>query len=146
MNLERLTWYKEHRHEVLSFNDRDMADMSIEKLQSMTAKTRQKWVLRFDCLRTVYEQELATTATGQKTLNDYFDVPAPPTITMDPKYKSSCPQPRRVQRTLDMGYHFSFRKTKSPKSRPRLNKPKQNTRKLVQRTLFDCKPRQDDPK
>jgi hypothetical protein len=143
MNFERLLWYKKHRHEVLSFNDRDMADMSSEKLQSMTAKTRRKWILRFDRLRTVYEQELATIATGQRTLNDYFDIPASPVT--DPKYKSSCPQPRRVQRTLDTGYHLSFRKSKST-PRPRLNTPKRSERKLVQRTLFDCKPRQDDSK
>ncbi|KAL7510779.1 hypothetical protein ACHAXN_007669, partial [Cyclotella atomus] len=114
-NWERLARYRQHRHKVLAFDDRDLADISIEKLQAMTAKTRRKWVSRLDRLRTVYEKELETISTGQQVLNQYFDIPrSPPRAT---RQKSTCQRTRRTQTNLFDGLDISVRKRKSKSRR-----------------------------
>jgi uncharacterized protein YjiS (DUF1127 family) len=132
-NWERLALYRQHRHKVLAFDDRDLADISIEKLQAMTAKTRRKWVSRLDRLRTVYEKELETISTGQQVLNQYFDIPrSPPRAT---RQKSTCQRTRRTQTNLFDGLDISVRKRKSKSRRQPVTR---SVRKMVQRTLFEC--------
>lgn len=136
LNWERLHWYRQHRHEVLAFEDRDLADMSMEKLQAMTAKTRRRWISRLDRLRMVHERESAVIATGQSVLNDYFDIPRTPTRA--PRQKSVCQKAHKTQRSLFDGMNISVRR--SPR-KPRIGQRQTPGRRMVQRTIFDCNPR-----
>jgi uncharacterized protein YjiS (DUF1127 family) len=110
-NWERLAWYRQHRHKVLAFDDRDLADISLERLQAMTAKKRKKWVSRLDRLQNVYERELETISTGQQILNKYFNIPRSPPWA--PRQKSTCKTTRRKQSNLFDGLNISIRKRKS---------------------------------
>ena len=73
-NFDRLRWFREHRHEVFALNDRDLADISDERIRAMRAKTRRQWVRRLDKLKETYESEIQQLEAGQQVLSQYFEV------------------------------------------------------------------------
>ena len=73
-NFDRLRWFREHRHEVFALNDRDLADISDERIRAMRAKTRRQWVRRLDKLKETYELENQQLEAGQQVLSRYFEV------------------------------------------------------------------------
>jgi hypothetical protein len=71
-NEEKLPWYREPRHEVLSFADRDFADHSDEAIQAMTQYVKHEWIKRLDGMSEAYREDLKHTQAGQQVITEFI--------------------------------------------------------------------------
>ena len=64
----RIKWYVEHQHEVLSYGDLFLAKIDVGTLQTMRTATNQRWLRHLDIAREIYERERKQTGGGQKRI------------------------------------------------------------------------------
>jgi hypothetical protein len=120
-NENKLRWYREHHHEVLSFADRDFADHSDEAIQSMTQYTKHEWIKRLDGMSEAYQEELKCTQAGQWVITEFIATrPGLPRLSV-PSSPQQTPEP--TQQTLFDVTNVTIRKT-PPRRKKRQSVPR----------------------
>ncbi|KAL7505232.1 hypothetical protein ACHAXN_004474 [Cyclotella atomus] len=133
-NEEKLKWYRDNRHELLAFVDRDFVDHSNEEIQAMTQKTKHEWVKRLTSMSESYKEELKLTQVGQRVMTEFIGKsPGTPRRSTPVTPAES---PRMTQQTLFDSPELTI-KTRPSNRRRKKQEPQQPAKRLVQRTLFE---------
>ena len=74
---ERILWYVEHRHELLSHHDQFLASIDLSRLDGMRRKTKKKWLTHLDKAEAAYRIELKARKKGQHTMWSYLGMADP---------------------------------------------------------------------
>ena len=74
---ERILWYVEHRHELLSHHDQFLASIDLSRLDGMRRKTKKKWLTHLDKAEAAYRIELKARKKGQHTMWSYLGMVDP---------------------------------------------------------------------
>ena len=67
-----LTWYVNHRRDVLSNHDTFLARMDVSTLHRIRLETKREWVHRLDMARDAYTNELRQRANSQNVITRYL--------------------------------------------------------------------------
>jgi hypothetical protein len=133
-NEEKLKWYRDNRHELLAFVDRDFVDHSNEEIQAMTQKTKHEWVKRLTSMSESYKEELKLTQVGQRVMTEFIGKsPGTPRRSTPVTPAES---PHMTQQTLFDSPELTI-KTRPSNRRRKKQEPQQPAKRLVQRTLFE---------
>ena len=71
---ERITWYVQHKQDVLAHQDQFLAQHDVTRLHKMRRKTKREWVRHLDRARKAYDIERKQVASAQNVLTRYFPV------------------------------------------------------------------------
>ena len=65
---ERILWYVEHRHKLLSHHDQLLVSIDLSRLGGMRRKTNEKWLTHLRKAEVAYCIKLKAQKTGQHTM------------------------------------------------------------------------------
>jgi hypothetical protein len=71
---QKLNWYRDNRHTVLSLSDRHLANIDEEDINKMGKNTRRKWVQHLDRLQEIFKKENTGRDEGQQTITKHFEI------------------------------------------------------------------------
>ena len=71
---DKLNWYREHRHTLLSAQDRHLANKDEEEIAKMGRLTRRKWVQHLDRLHEIHKKRESIQDDGQATITKHFEI------------------------------------------------------------------------
>jgi len=71
---DKLTWYRENRHTLLSESDRNIANIDDDAIQQMGRNTKRKWIRHLDRLHSIHVKENNTRDRGQPAITAHFSV------------------------------------------------------------------------
>lgn len=71
---DRLIWYRENRHNLLSESDRHLANIDEEAIQQMGCETKCKWIRHLDHLHTIHVKENTKRDECQPAITEHFEV------------------------------------------------------------------------
>ena len=74
----QLVWYHKHRDELLPIHQRPLARKKLHEVLRMRPATRRAWLHHLEKATQAWERNKYVTASGQRTLLDYFTGSAPP--------------------------------------------------------------------
>jgi len=69
---ERIVWYQDHKHEVLSRCDQHMANIDVSRIHRMTRRVKKAWVKQLDKIREAFAVENRTRSRGQNAITQYL--------------------------------------------------------------------------
>jgi hypothetical protein len=116
---DRLIWYRENRHNLLSESDRHLTNIDEEAIQQMGRKTKRKWIRHLDRLHTIHVKENTKRDECQPAITEHFEVLEGTQCsrkagTRKPSTRRRLPKNTLIQCTLDS----TVTVTKSKRSRP----------------------------
>ena len=71
---ERIQWYVEHKHDVLSIHDHHLARFDVPTIHRMSRDQRREWIRHLDAARAAYANELNQRASKQNVITHYLSV------------------------------------------------------------------------
>ena len=74
---ERILWYVEPRHELLSHHNQFLASIDLSRLGGMRRKTKRKWLTHLGKADAAYRIELKVPKKGQHTMRSYMGLADP---------------------------------------------------------------------
>jgi hypothetical protein len=120
---DRLVWYRENRHNLLSESDLHLANIDEEAIQQMGRATKRKWIRHLDRLHNIHMKENTKRDECQPAITEHFQVlegkqSSRKAGTRKPSTRRRQPKNTLIQHTLDA----TVTVTKKTRSRP-VNRP-----------------------
>ena len=70
---EKITWYLDHKTDLLSFHDQFLANTDLSTIHRATRESKRMWVQHLDIAREAYENERRQLASKQNVITRYFN-------------------------------------------------------------------------
>ena len=77
----KITWYQQHRRELLSHHDQWLAKQDLTTLHRKRRATKREWIRILDKAREAYDNELNQLASSQNVITRYFQSTSIPSAT-----------------------------------------------------------------
>lgn len=136
---QKLNWYRENRHTVLSLQDRHLANIDSDEIKKMGRLTRRKWIKHLDRLHDIHKKQNCPRDEGQPTITNHFNViehrkcsrRAGTRKARQPQNKKK----RLTQSTLDNTITVTKRKRRSSKGSKNVDQAVSRSKRGVQTRL-----------
>ena len=65
---EKISWYVQHRHDILSVHDQQLAEVDLSTLHRMTRQTKRAWARHLEVARNAFAKEAEQLSRGQSVI------------------------------------------------------------------------------